>query len=298
MVDKLLVVHKGALGDFLLLWPTLLALSRYFGNRKLFWYGKNDFLCWLRPLGFENCSQNVRFLTDSLYDCNKLSAGLLDYRIIWFGLLKRTIYVEDSRLTFLTTVDPDRKKHGREVCREKLSSMGIKWPHDWQEVWRKEFGSFQKTQKAPVLFFPGSGNSGKNWPLVKFFELGKWLENRGVKVVFVLGPLEREKNVSVDNFATCNPDSLRELARVVRGARAVVGNDCGPMHLAGSYKVPGVGLFGPTSCVQWGAWGMINIQSPIECSPCSDTAVINCREKKCMEKIDVAMVKKEMETIL
>jgi ADP-heptose:LPS heptosyltransferase len=38
---------------------------------------------------------------------------------------------------------------------------------------------------------------------------------------------------------------------LLKTARAVVGADCGPMHLAGLLGTPGVALFGPTSARQW-----------------------------------------------
>lgn len=48
---------------------------------------------------------------------------------------------------------------------------------------------------------------------------------------------------------------LDQLAAVLERARAFVGNDSGPMHLAATVGTPTVGLFGPTHPEEWGPLG-------------------------------------------
>ncbi len=80
--------------------------------------------------------------------------------------------------------------------------------------------------------------------------------------------------------------SLAEAAAIMAGARAVVSNDSGLMHLAGYIGVPVIGLFGSTSPV-WtrplGCRSMV-LHSAEPCSPCFERT---CRfgNYRCLEKI-------------
>jgi ADP-heptose:LPS heptosyltransferase len=48
--------------------------------------------------------------------------------------------------------------------------------------------------------------------------------------------------------------SLLDLAELLRGARAFVGADSGPLHLASAVEVPSVALFGPKDPAVYGPY--------------------------------------------
>src|SRR6202023_533309 len=65
--------------------------------------------------------------------------------------------------------------------------------------------------------------------------------------------------------------SLRELAALTREARAFVGVDSAPMHIAAAMQTPVVALFGPSGDVEWGPWRVVNrvvTSSDHPCRPC------------------------------
>ncbi|MFP4167463.1 MAG: glycosyltransferase family 9 protein [Desulfonatronovibrionaceae bacterium] len=285
-IDKLLLVHKGALGDFFLAWPAFLAVAQGFTNTALLWHGRSEFLPWLAPLGFKGCPPQIRTALDRMYSAEKIPEGLENCRILWFGVDKKTVEVRDQRLSFVRAVRGGRE-HVREAYQKQLADLGLGWPEQWERMWKGCFGR-SGSGCGRVVLFPGSGHPAKNWPRVKFFELAAGLEEIGLKPVFVLGPAER--GFVPCRFEVLTPRDVQELSRVVLAADAAVGNDCGPMHLAGNFRVPGVEIFGPTDARQWAARGMIPIASPVQCAPCSQTARIECKDPVCMQKIRVSAV--------
>ncbi|HWR57835.1 MAG TPA: glycosyltransferase family 9 protein, partial [Thermodesulfovibrionales bacterium] len=79
---------------------------------------------------------------------------------------------------------------------------------------------------------------------------------------------------------------LRGLIRVIRGARLMVTNDTGPMHIAAALGVPVFALFGPANAVKTGPYGGGHtiIRKELECSPCYRRS---CGTPRCMEMITV-----------
>ena len=78
------------------------------------------------------------------------------------------------------------------------------------------------------------------------------LAGQGLTPVIVGGPPEAEAaRVIAEACPTAHSivglTSLLDLAPVMRGARLVVGNDTGPMHIAGLAGAPCIVLFGPDS---------------------------------------------------
>jgi hypothetical protein len=62
-------------------------------------------------------------------------------------------------------------------------------------------------------------------------------------------------------------DNLEELAAMLCGARAFVGADSGPAHLAAQLGVPTLALFGPTDPAIWAPIGpRVRVLSPA--TPC------------------------------
>jgi ADP-heptose:LPS heptosyltransferase len=64
----------------------------------------------------------------------------------------------------------------------------------------------------------------------------------------------------------------------MRGATAVVGPDCGPLHLAVAVGTPSVHLFGPSDPVRYGPWGDPRkhrvIRAGWTCPSCGDLSMM------------------------
>lgn len=105
-----------------------------------------------------------------------------------------------------------------------------------------------------VYLVPCGSVDAKRWPLNSWVSLGAALEDHGMEVHVVLGPLEDSYGETFDRLyherVYRNLD-LRVLAAHFAQASLVVANDCGPMHLAGFVGAPLIGIFGPTNYKCW-----------------------------------------------
>jgi lipopolysaccharide heptosyltransferase I len=88
-----------------------------------------------------------------------------------------------------------------------------------------------------------------------------------------------EEQFSNNIINLCGKTDLKELTALIAGAKAVVSNDSGPMHIAAALDIPTVAIFGPTDPVKTGPYGWqtnkkLNVlKADVPCSP--------CRKKKC-----------------
>jgi lipopolysaccharide heptosyltransferase I len=100
-----------------------------------------------------------------------------------------------------------------------------------------------------IVILPGAGKPEKQWP--HFAELA-----RRVDVLAVWGP--GEEDLAKATGARMAPrTNLRELARLLRDARLVIGGDTGPLHLAAALGTPVIGLYGPTNPARNGPYGQL-----------------------------------------
>lgn len=286
-------------------WPSMLALCGHFADRRVFWAGAGDRMPWLRPLGVQPCSPEMRRGLDALFLREQWPMELGSTWIFWFVLDSPPPVPAHSRLHVLRGVSEfgsGSTLSPREAYARGLRDLGISWNPGWPDVWRELFGSWKNRQERAedreILLFPGAGHPAKQWLLVQFFELARWLQGQGRSVRFVLGPAERDRGMEIAEFSVSCPDSLEVLRGLLLNARLVVGNDSGPMHLAGMLGVPGLALFGPASEEQWGPLGLRSIGLDPACRPCTRTGRIACDDPRCMLEISQDMVRREVSALL
>jgi len=253
MPDKIVLEHNGAIGDFLLSWPAALALSRAFPGASLYFNGKSAHAGWLAPLGYAPCPPALRRELDGLYGRSSWPESLADVMVVRPGLSIRPDIPASARFPFLKGVAPGRYDPPHALYRETLSAMGVPWPLDWLARFRELFAGSREElpEDGPVLLFPGAGHPYKMWPLENYLAVADRLAQAGASPVLVLGPAEEGAAFSGLPHPVRRPESLPALRELLQTARAALGNDSGPMHLAGILGVPSLALFGPTSPRQW-----------------------------------------------
>jgi hypothetical protein len=287
----IIVVHKGALGDFLQIWPSLLALSHSFSHLPLYWAGREAYRLWTDPLNFLPCPGQLRLAVDRIYSTSNWPDELQGYRVIWFGLHTPPTETPFSDLDFVPGITAGTYTPPRRVYADRLNKLGVPEKKDWLQTWRAMFARTRTADRLQqVLIFPGAGHRAKCWPLSNFFHLASWLARRGYQPVFVLGPAERERGMEVQNFQLLQPKDFSELQVCLLESDFVIGNDSGPMHLAGLLGRPGLALFGPAEASQWGPLGLTCLQTDLGCSPCTQTGQIKCSAPVCMEHLSLARV--------
>jgi hypothetical protein len=98
-----------------------------------------------------------------------------------------------------------------------------------------------------AMLHPFAGSAAKRWPLERFHELARILE-QSMRVEWCAGPEDAlDGAVRIEN--------LYELAQHVASARVFVGNDSGITHLAAAVQAPVVALFGPADPRVWAPRG-------------------------------------------
>jgi heptosyltransferase-1 len=112
-----------------------------------------------------------------------------------------------------------------------------------------------------VLASPIAGWKAKQWPPAYYGQLARRLRDRcGWPLVINCSPADREEAEAIVKLAppSCcllNITSIEGLIGVTRRARAVVGLDSGPLHIADALGKPGVALHGPTDPARNGPYG-------------------------------------------
>jgi heptosyltransferase-2 len=106
---------------------------------------------------------------------------------------------------------------------------------------------------------PGSGSPAKNWPIARWLELARRLEQSGRKILWIAGEADTEVFAAIRQ---ARPDAwiadhlpLPTLAAVLQRAALFLGHDSGITHLAASVDTPSLALFGPTSPSIWAPLG-------------------------------------------
>lgn len=91
--------------------------------------------------------------------------------------------------------------------------------------------------------------------------------------------------------------NLRELLALIKCCSIFLTNDSGPMHIAAALQIPLLALFGSTSDVKTGPYGIGQvIHKHVECSPCYKR---ECPiDFRCMKRIEVDEVYKELQKMI
>ncbi|MCK5505230.1 MAG: glycosyltransferase family 9 protein, partial [Thermodesulfovibrionia bacterium] len=162
--------------------------------------------------------------------------------------------------------------------------------------------------KEYLVIVPSARWASKRWPAENFAQLIKKLSipciitgSKGDKkrVQKIIGLLSKKTSDKIIDL--CGKTDLKELAALLAGAKAVVTNDTGPMHIAAALNVPVVAIFGPTDPVKTGPYKWQTnrklkvIKADVPCSPCRKK---QCRELICMNKLDVDTVYRELKEYL
>jgi heptosyltransferase-1 len=106
-----------------------------------------------------------------------------------------------------------------------------------------------------VLASPLAGWPGKQWPLEYYSLLARVLRSKlGVSLV-LNGPPQAAALLQSVEGAEVHISGVPGLIHATRRARAVVGIDSGPTHLAAALGKPGVAIFGPTDPARNGPYG-------------------------------------------
>jgi heptosyltransferase-2 len=163
---------------------------------------------------------------------------------------------------------------------------------------RRELSAAGLDGEAPLaLLAPGASyGPAKLWPAARFAAVGDALAAEGARVAVVGAPDEAALAAAVaaamraPAVVLAGRLDLGALKAVVRRARVLVCNDAGARHVAVSFGVPVVALFGPTGLAKT-SWNLARVRAfaaDVACRPCyRRTCPIDHR---CMARLDAEPV--------
>lgn len=163
------------------------------------------------------------------------------------------------------TVESD-EAHITQQWRNQIEDAGLKLTIqtaqlNWPAAEITQAGDLAKWKDgcARIVIHPGSGGgTRKNWPIEQYVWLADELEQCGNRnVFFLLGPVEMETwddiiRSRLDRTMRCVTGlSLRECAAFIASADVFMGNDSGTGHLAAALGKRTLSVFGATSPSVW-----------------------------------------------
>jgi len=152
-----------------------------------------------------------------------------------------------------------------------------------------------------VCLHPGASSFDKRWPEKNYAHVANRLTREyKAKILILRGPEEAELTRNIAKAMACppiayGPESIRELAALLKCCNFVLCNDSGPMHIAAALNVPMVAIFGPTDHVAWAplSESATVVRRDMSCWPCSAHKCSITWE--CTKKLPIDMVWIEIE---
>jgi len=293
--SKLLIIHQGALGDFILTFPAVIRLQAY--------YRTVDVLC-QNQLGKLACSLGLaesRYALESAVWASLFSSqitpetrSLLESygNIILFsqsGQLEKSIrQAAEKPVCRIPPKPPVHERiHVAQFVLDNIFNCGlIKIPDANLDKVPLPMRRSRPQSPRKVLLHPGAGSVRKRWPLSGFLQVETVLKNDGLKPEFVLGPAEENlaNELQHPDRLVHMPADLLDLAALLESAGGYIGNDSGASHLAAFLGLPTTVIFGPADPARWKPIGRaVGIVRPyLQCRPCFETDKANCDDPRCL----------------
>ena len=160
---------------------------------------------------------------------------------------------------------------------------------------------------------PGSRWLFKCWPAASTAALFDRLAAEGHRIVVSGAPDARERSLVDATLAAARPETrarivdlsgaltLPELAAVIGRARAFVGVDSAPMHIAAAMGTPTVALFGPSGDLEWGPWRVparVVTSDEHPCRPCGQDGCGGGKVSECLTTLPVERVHAALAALL
>ncbi len=148
-----------------------------------------------------------------------------------------------------------------------------------------------------IAIFPGSVWNTKRWHKHGFAKTAKYFFDAGYEVNWMGGPEEKNLCEEIKAIANCGvvlagKKSIAESVSFIRSCALVICNDSAPTHMAASFNIPVVSIFGPTTLDlgfrPWSSTAIVVQNKYLECRPCGKHGHQKCPvgHHRCMTEID------------
>ncbi len=103
-----------------------------------------------------------------------------------------------------------------------------------------------------VAFHPGSGGILKLWPMSGWQQVMHWAAAQCLPGLLIRGPAEQSTHMDLPAWPYAEEMPLPVLAAILARCQVVVSHDSGISHLAAAVGTTTLALFGPTDPMNWG----------------------------------------------
>jgi len=259
---SLILIHGGALGDFVLTLHLLEGLLDKLScpARVLF---RRSYHCLLEnapeteALDLDSPGVSRLFGDQADTALRDVALGLPTSPVVidCLGTKLSPIHGAESQLFRLDPRQNGTKNHILRQWTDQLAAQGLSIALAAPN-WLLQSHS-AKDKSGRVLVHPGSGGSGKCWPLERVVEFCIRLTEGGWSVSTALGPAELESwpadhHRKLDSLGTLHRcDRLDQFVDLVQSVQFFVGNDSGPAHLAAALGCQTLVIFQATDPNIW-----------------------------------------------
>jgi len=139
----------------------------------------------------------------------------------------------------------------------------------------------------------------KRWPAASFAEVADRLQQEGYGAVVMIGGPDERVDVAAVRAEMKTPaidlagaTTVELLPALLSKASLLITNDSGPMHIAAAVGTSVVALFGPTSAVRTGPYGVGHdvLTGKVPCSPCFSRTCHNTLPLECLRTVSPQQV--------
>ena len=331
-IQSFLVVHQGALGDFILALPALKTVREAFPHARavIMGYPRILELVEKRFYADEICSIDQKGMATFFVREGSLDFTLSEFfkrfdLIVVFGKDGEGTVVGNLRRVCQGQILPinsfppwDGKVHVADHLLKQFAPFGLPTSdsnprlrlnvsdREWAKDFWKRKGVAPEERSKVIILHPGSGSKKKVWPLDRFLNLARTLQDYlGSKILIILGPAEGPEvqtafeGMRPTEFSTAKGLTLLQLASVMEGCWFFIGNDSGVSHMAAALGLPTVVIFGPTDERVWSPKGAKTfvVRREVPCSPCPQERFFQCKDFECLRGIEMKEVLKGLEKI-
>jgi ADP-heptose:LPS heptosyltransferase len=268
----ILIIRPGAIGDTLLTFPIIQALKACYQHADVTLVSNPAVL----PLAQAwHVADEVADYGDAQWSDLFSSTGIRSpivrrllqrtaMTICWLhdadGLVKRNLLAAGMPHVI---VAPGRPPEGVRIHIVEYLAQTVKMPIDVPTGLDLLTGNANRLSPVgtSIGIHPGSGGARKCWPVSHFAAVIRALWVRGVPVLLLAGPADRERVAGLlkqlpspaqSNLLNIVIDApLLMVAELLQGCKGYLGNDSGITHLAALLGVPTIALFGPSDPAIW-----------------------------------------------
>ena len=269
----LLIVHQGALGDFVVTFSILKALRAVFDRidgicRSSFGRLASEIGVLDRHYPLESAHFASLYTDHIRSDVRQIITSYSHILLFSFSrTLEQSIRKTIRSQIYRIAPWPDEliSVHVTEFLSDQVLHCGILSSADSQVFRHALFAQDQVRRPmispgSTIILNPGAGSIKKRWGLKRYLALAADLTSLGLKPVILLGPAEGDIEEEMRQRSEFIPqvvrsDSLTDLLLLLRTAEGYIGNDSGVSHLAAHMGLSVLVVFGPTDPNRWRPFG-------------------------------------------